>query len=95
MATNVQNASGIMNALMDWRGKGNLSAGRKIQIAERIADHIGIDPPPETNDEKADAFLQFMWQQVAHTLRQRAENNQRAADSDGVTQAGDDEVADL
>ena len=95
MATNIQNASGIMDALADWRGMAPVSAARKIEIAEKIADFIAVTPPPETNDEKADAFLRYLFQQVRNPLRQRAERLEEAGNQAGVTQAGDDEVADL
>ena len=89
MATNIQNASNIMDALTDWRGKSSLSSARKIEIAGKVTGNIG------TNSEKASALLQFLFKAVTQPLRQGAENIQRQNNADGVTQAGDDEVADL
>ena len=90
MATSTQNASTMMDAIADWRGMASLDGPRKIDIAEKVSGNT-----TGTNDEKADAFLQVIFDVVVHVLRKNAESGQRQANESNATQAGDDEVADL
>lgn len=90
MATNVQNASAIMDALADYRGVSALSAARKIEIAEKLTGNTD-----GTNEEKAGDFLNAVFSMVRYTVRKHAESAQRNANEASVTQAGDDAIADL
>ena len=79
MATNVQNASAVMDALADYLGK-TLTAQQKLDWAERFIDDIG---GADDNETKAGKMLETLVNYVRATgaahVKLNAERTQEAA----------------
>jgi hypothetical protein len=88
MATPVQNASAIMDALADHKGL-TLDAARKLDLAQKFTRVSG------TNEEIATAFLDFWHNAIKTTVRSHAHQDAGASYDAAVDAAADSEVSDL
>ena len=85
MATAIQNATAILDALADWAGK-TLTASQKTAFVERFIDEIGNTGM--TNTEKAEEFLADMRRIVVKVSRNHVEENERQTNAAAVEAAG-------
>ena len=85
MATQVQNASAILDALADSMGK-TLTNQQKIDWVERFIDDIG---GADDNETKATKFNETLANIIRSAGKSHVENAQRQANEAAVAAAGD------
>lgn len=92
MATSIDNARAIIDAIRDYKGKPPATGAQALRIVERYASLMGVDIL--TSEEKAETFLNKLWNDMVTSCIVHAKDHKTAEYHDeyelAAQQAADD-----